>query len=128
MKQAGRFERLLFDPFSLFQNGFVPAEEDVGGWDVVQALVAVLVVVVVDESFDLSFEVAGQEVIFQRNAVLEGLMSSLNPALRLGMIRCATRVLHAFVLQPVSQISSDESCAIIAEKTRLVDNMNPIAT
>ena len=42
----------------MFQNGFVPAEVDIGGCDVVQALV----VVVVYEGFDLSFNGAGQEV------------------------------------------------------------------
>ena len=41
--QASRFERLLFDPFSLIQNGFVPAEVDIGGFDVVEALVVVVV-------------------------------------------------------------------------------------
>jgi len=28
--QASRFERLLFDPFPLFQNGFVAPEVDIG--------------------------------------------------------------------------------------------------
>ena len=51
--QASRFECLSFDPFSLFQNGFVTAEVDVGRCDVVDALVIALVIVVVDEGFDL---------------------------------------------------------------------------
>ena len=72
--QASRFECFLFDPFSLFQNGCVTTEVDVGKCDVVQALVVSLVVVVVDEGFDLIFEIAGQEVVFQQNAVLEGLI------------------------------------------------------
>jgi hypothetical protein len=56
--QASRFECLSFDPFALFQNGFVPSEVDVGGCDVVDALVISLVIVVIDEGFDLSFEIA----------------------------------------------------------------------
>ena len=56
--QASRFERLLFDPFSLIQNGFIPAEVDIGRCDVVQALVVALVIVVIDEGFDLGFEIA----------------------------------------------------------------------
>jgi len=52
--QAARFERLSFDPFSLFQNSFVTAEVDVGGCDVVQALVISSVVIMVDEGFDLN--------------------------------------------------------------------------
>lgn len=57
--QAARFKRLSFDPVSLLQNGFVPSEVDVGRCDIVQALVEELVVVVVDEGFDLGFEVTG---------------------------------------------------------------------
>ena len=40
--QASRFECFPFDPFSLLQNAFVPAEVDIGGCDVVEALVEVL--------------------------------------------------------------------------------------
>lgn len=68
--QASRFERPSFDPFSLLQNGFVPAEVDIGRRDVAQALVVTLVIVMIDECFDLSFEITGQEVVFQQNAVL----------------------------------------------------------
>ena len=42
--QASRFECLSFDPFPLLQNGFIAAEVDVGGCDVVQALMVALVV------------------------------------------------------------------------------------
>ena len=49
--QAPCFECLTFDPFALFQNGFVAAEVDVGRRDVVPALVEALMVVVVDEGF-----------------------------------------------------------------------------
>ena len=58
--QASRFERLLFDPFALFQNGLVAAEVDVGGCDVVDALVIALVIVMVDERFDLSSKKPGK--------------------------------------------------------------------
>jgi len=57
--QASRFERLSFDPFPLFQNGLVAAEVDVGGCDVAQAFVVAVVVVVIDEGFDLSLKIAG---------------------------------------------------------------------
>ena len=105
--QASRFERLLFDPFSLFQNGFVTAEVDIGWRDVVQALVIALVVLVIDKGFDLSLEIAGQEVVFQQDAVLQSLMPPLNFTLCLGMISCAPAVLHSFVLQPFCQITRD---------------------
>ena len=100
--QAPRFERFSFDPFSLLQNGFATTEVDVGGGDVVQALVIALVVVVIDKGFDLSFEIAGQEVVFQQDAVLQSLVPPLDFALGLRMVRRTARVLHAFVLQPFS--------------------------
>lgn len=42
MMQAARFECFLFDPFAFYENGFVPAEVDIGGCDIVQALVITL--------------------------------------------------------------------------------------
>jgi len=89
--------------------------------------VVALVVVVVDEGFDLSFEVAGQEVVFQENAVLEGLMPALDLALRLGMIRRTAGMLHTFALQLFCQISRDVTGTIVAEEPRLVDDVNLIA-
>ena len=59
-----------FDAGSLGEDGLGPAEVGVGGRHVVQALVISLVIVVLDERFDLAFEVAGQEVVFLADAVL----------------------------------------------------------
>ena len=42
-----------------------------------------LMVVMIDEGFDLGFEITGQEVVFQQDAVLEGLMPPLDLALGL---------------------------------------------
>ena len=84
--QAPRFECLLFDPFALFQNGFVPAEVDVGRRDVVEALMEALVIVVIDKGRDLCLEIARQEVVFEQDAVLEGLMPTLDLALGLRMV------------------------------------------
>lgn len=79
--QASRFERFSFDPFSLFWNGFVTPEVDFGRVDVVDALVAALMIVVVDEVFDLSFEITRQGVVFEQDAVLQGLMPPFDLAL-----------------------------------------------
>ena len=87
--QASRLECLPFDPFPLLQNGFVAPEVDVGGCDVVQALVIALVIVVIDEGFNLGFEIARQEVVFQQDPVLQGLMPSFDFTLCLRMIRRA---------------------------------------
>jgi hypothetical protein len=62
--QAPIFDSLSFDPFTLFDDGFRPAEVGIGGRDVVQALVIALMVVMLDERFDLLLKVAGQIVVF----------------------------------------------------------------
>ena len=126
--QAWRFERLSFDPFPLLQDGFVSPEVDVRRCDVVQALVVALMVVVIDEGFDLGFEITGQEVVFQQDAVLQGLMPTLDLAWGLRVIRCATRMLHALVLEPFSQFARDVAGPVVTEQTWFVDYVNLIAT
>ena len=81
--QAARFERLPFDPFPMFKNGFVSPEVDVSGYDVVDALMVALMIIVIDEGSDLGFEVTRQEVVFQQDAVLQCLMPSFDLALGL---------------------------------------------
>ena len=89
MLHAPMFAGLSLDPFALADDGLGPAEVGIGGRYVVQALVIPLVIVVLDERFDLAFEVTGQEVVFQQDAVLEGLVPALDLALGLGMERGA---------------------------------------
>jgi hypothetical protein len=60
--QESRFECLSFNPFPLFYDCFVPSEVDVRRRDIVQALVVALMVVVIDEGFNLCFEITWQEV------------------------------------------------------------------
>ena len=59
MLQAALLDCLFLDFFPFPEYSFVAAEVDVGGCDVVQALVVSLVVVVFDEATDLTFQVAG---------------------------------------------------------------------
>ena len=65
MKQAPGFDGLLFDPFSLSQDGLAAPEVDISRGEVLQALVVSSVVVVLDEGVDLLPEIAGQVVVFQ---------------------------------------------------------------
>ena len=81
--QAPIFDGLSLDPFALFDDGWGSAEVGVGGRHVVQALVVTLVVVVLDEGLDLGFEVTGQEVVLQQDAVLESLVPAFDLALGL---------------------------------------------
>ena len=77
MLQAAVLDCQFLDFFPLSDDGFVAPKIDVGGCDVVQALVVALVVVVFDEGPDLMFEIARQIVVFEENPVLHGLMPAL---------------------------------------------------
>ena len=66
-----------------------------------------LMVVVTYEGGNLGLEIARQEVVFQQEAVLEGLMPAFDLTLRLRVIRRTARVLHALVPQPFGQTTSD---------------------
>ena len=100
MQQAPMFDGLSFDPFALFDDGRCPAEVGIGGRHVVQALMVTLVVVVLDEGLDLGFEVAGQKVVFQQDAVLEGLVPALDLALGLRVHRGTADMAHAVGADP----------------------------
>ena len=72
-----------------------------------------IVVVVIDEGGDGCFEFALEEVVFQQDAVLQGLVPSFDLSLCLGVHWCAANVLHAFVFEIFCQISSDVRRAMI---------------
>ena len=84
--QASALDGLSFDPFSFQQDGLAASEVDVGRGEIGDALVVSQVVVVGDEVADLGFEITGQIVVLEQDAVLERLMPSLDLALCLGMI------------------------------------------
>ena len=83
MLQAPMFDSLPFDPFTLFDDGFSPSEVGIGGRHIVEALVVAPVIIVLNERLDLGLEVTGQEVVFQQDAVFQGLAPALNLALGL---------------------------------------------
>ena len=53
VKQAPMLDGLSFDPFTLFDDGWRPAEVGVGGRHVAQALMVALVIVMLNEGLDL---------------------------------------------------------------------------
>jgi hypothetical protein len=63
VKRASYFDGFSFVPFSLFQNGLTAPEVDVGGLEVLQALMVAMVVVVIDEGVDLLSEIARRVVV-----------------------------------------------------------------
>ena len=105
MLQAPMFDGDTFDAGALGEDCFVPAEVGVRWRHVAQAFMVALVVIVFDEGLDLGFKVAGQEVVFEQDVVLEGLVPALDLALRLGMIGRAAHMFHAAVTQPFGQIA-----------------------
>src|SRR5947208_13765454 len=97
--QAAVSNGLSLDPFSFGHDGWAASEVDVGRGEIVDALVVAAVVVVVDEGRDLGFEIAGQEVIFQQDAVFESLVTALDLALGNWMIGRAAKVLYLAVVE-----------------------------
>ena len=86
MLQASLLDGQSLDPFALGEDGLPAVEVDIGGREIAEALVRSGIVVMLDEGRDLPFKVTGQIVIFEQDAVLQGLVPALDLALRLGMI------------------------------------------
>ena len=85
--QATICDCLAFDPFAFEEDGLGAAEVDVSRSEIAEALVIAGMVVVLDEGRDLAFEIAGQVVMLEQDAVLERLMPALDLALGLRMIK-----------------------------------------
>ena len=111
--QAPIFDGLSFDPSALLDDGLCPAEVGIGRRNVVQALVIALMVVVFDERFDLALKFAGQEVVFQQDAVLECLVPALDLALCLGMHGGATHMAHLVGFDIFRQFARDVAGTIV---------------
>ena len=69
-----------------------------------------------DEGVNLPFEIARQVVVVEQDAVLQGLVPSLDLSLGLWMIRGAAHVLHALGFEPLAQITRDVIRSIVAQK------------
>ena len=65
MLQAPVLDGLSFDLFPFQQDGVAAPEIDIGGREVIQALVVAPVVVVLDEGVELGFEITGQIMVSQ---------------------------------------------------------------
>ena len=127
MVQAAVLDSQFLDFFSPFDDRGVTPEVGVSGCDVADALVVTLVVVMIDEGADLVFEIAWQIIVLQQDAVLQGLMPTLDLALGLRVIGCATDVAHTLVLEPFGQVAGDIGRAVVAEQPGFVNNISAIA-
>ena len=82
MMKATVCDCLALDPFAFEEEGLSPSEVDVGRLEIAQALVTAGIVVMSHEGRDLAFEIAGQVIVLEQDAVLERLMPALDLALR----------------------------------------------
>ena len=114
--QASLQDCLSFDPFAFQQDGLTASGVDVSRGQVAQAFMVAPVIVVLDEGFDLRLEVAREVVMLQQDAVLERQVPALDLALRHGMIRSATAMLHAAAFEPFRQIAGDVARPIVGQK------------
>ena len=79
-------------------------EVDVGRGEIVEALVVSAMIVMLDESRDLRFEVFLEEVVFQQDAVLQRLVPALDLALRLGVAESPVNLIDLVFVQPFAEI------------------------
>lgn len=94
MLQAPVLPGPAFDLFTFEQDGGATHEADVGGRQMVEALMVAAMIAVADKGGDLLFEIAWRIMVLQQDAVLEGVTPALNFALRLRVIRRAAHVAH----------------------------------
>ena len=104
--QAALLDGLAFDAFSVEEDGLAAAEVDICRCEIAQALVVALVVVVVDEGLDLSIEIAGQVVVLEQDAVLQGLVPALDLALGLRMAGRTADMLDALSASHLARSAS----------------------
>ena len=125
--QAPILDGSPLDPFALFDDGWCPAEVGVGGRHIAQTLVVALVIVMLDEGLDLGLEPAGQEVVLQQDAVIQGLVPAFDFALGLGMHLSAAHVAQLVGLNVFHQFAGDVAGAVIAEQSWLVQHRGALA-
>ena len=77
MLQAAVFDCQFLDPLPFSDDGFFSPEVDIRWCDVAQTFVVMLVIIILHECPDLTFKVAGQIIVFQKDAVFHGLVPAL---------------------------------------------------
>lgn len=127
MVQATLFDGVAFDPFAFEQDGLAAPEVDVGRGEIVEALVVSAMVVVLDEGYDLGFEVFFEEVVFEQDAVLQSLMPAFDFPLCLRMAGSAVNLVDLVCLQPFTEIGSDVTRAVVGQQARPVFDLDLVA-
>ena len=128
MRQASFLHGVVLDASPSVDDRLISPEVDVGGRDVGEALVVAAVVVVIDERANFTFEITGQEVVFEQNTVLERLMPTLDLALSLWVVWRTSDMVHTVIFKPVSQVAGDVRRAVVAEQPRFVNDIGAVAS
>ena len=118
MLQSAQFDGVSFDPFSVQQDGLASPEVDVGRGQVADAFVISAVIVMFDECRDLRFEVVGEEVVFEQDAVLERLVPALDLSLRLRMAGSAVDLFDGTLFEPFAKVRGDVTGAVAPTEGR----------
>ena len=84
-------------------------------------------IVVLDEGCDLCFQIAGQIIVLQQDAVLQGLVPALDFALGLGMIGRSTDMAHALLVQPLRQFLGDVAGSVVGQQPGFVLDLDLVA-
>jgi hypothetical protein len=96
MLQASVCDGVALDALAPCDDRIGPAEVNVGRGEVVDALMVADVVVMLDEGIDLPFEISGQIIVVEQDAVPEGLVPPFDFPLGLRVIRSAAHMLNAW--------------------------------
>jgi hypothetical protein len=78
----------------------------------------VVVIVMLDEGYDLSVETSGLLAVFEQDSALQDLVLLLDLTLSLRVIRCSPNMPSALVLEPVSRTTFNIRCVIVAQQPR----------
>lgn len=79
----------------------------------VQAPLIALMVVILDERFDLSFEVTGQKVVFQQYAILECLVPAFDFTLGLQVGRGTVHMTYLLICKIISLLVSHMTWTVV---------------
>ena len=107
MLQAAIGDCLAFDAFAFEDDALGASKIDVSRGEIAQALMIAGMVVMVDEGRDLAFEIAGEVIVLEQDAVLERLMPTLDFALGLRMVGRSADMLDVLLVQPIGKIPRD---------------------
>lgn len=107
MLQASILDCDAFDPFSFAQDFLTRVRNRRLRGEIVQALVIAAMIVMIDEGGDLRFQVSGQIIVFEQDAVFERLMPALDLTPCLRMTRRAANVFDVAVAEPFREIAGE---------------------